>query len=748
MKNFKFSLVFVLLCSHLVTFATVNVSLHIVVNDSISIEKCDLCVSDTSNRVAFFAELSEKHIDFQLQQEGNYTFILTDGPIIVCNQSFVIEGDTTLTLEQEARSINLDEVVIVAQSRPQTTATGQIFKLSDTARKSGDPFKALSEIPLLNVDISGQSVKTNEGDSPVILVNGKFVNSGIAPIDPKFIESVEIVEVVNAKYLQMGVSKIIDIHLKRNVPLYTFVDFRTRHDIPLREGFGAANFEVGTSKYAISGNLSGDYMRNDKVNNAISEASGNNSRDLDLNSKSRSLGYDGQLLLKWIPKPTEYFAGVMKKRMSYNRKKGEGHGVYNNSDYHTEQNNRLDEGGWLGAVYYEHSFNDDSRFSAFAKYNRGKYNEEDRRNDVYSTDVNSDERKYWEFEKSNRNQYTLTIDYDGAEHDYGNISGGNNFVHTNDANYDQTVNPHDKAHVNLVSNYSYASYSKMCKRLFVMGSIGLQYMHIQTNDGSNSWWRPRAVATVGLNLPQSQAVRLIYNLDNELPLSSQLSTFNHSTNPWMKIEGNPYLVPMEKHGVTLMYDKTFSKFTTRLFTEYKQHKNMIEKFITNDGDYSIQSYRNNGSWHNYRVGGIFTFRTNGFRATFRCNWQQEKYYHASSNDIVELGGNLKWDFGKFFVYSDILWKNKSYTAVCQTTYQNPSIAHVQVAWQTTKSLYISAGLPYFWGVRAEKTMTNQGDYSNITKTRFKSSSLRPWILISWTIRKNTSQSIDDRMPNY
>lgn len=76
----------------------------------------------------------------------------------------------------------------------------------------------------------------------------------------------------------------------------------------------------------------------------------------------------------------------------------------------------------------------------------------------------------------------------------------------------------------------------------------------------------------------------------------------------MKIEGNPYLVPMEKHGVTLMYDKTFSKFTTRLFTEYKQHKNMIEKFITNDGDYSIQSYRNNGSWHNYRVGGIFTFQ--------------------------------------------------------------------------------------------------------------------------------------------
>ena len=92
MKNFKFSLVFVLLCSHLVTFATVNVTLHIVVNDSISIEKCNLCVSDISNRVAFFAELSEKHIDFQLQQEGNYTFILTDDRLLFVTRASSLKG--------------------------------------------------------------------------------------------------------------------------------------------------------------------------------------------------------------------------------------------------------------------------------------------------------------------------------------------------------------------------------------------------------------------------------------------------------------------------------------------------------------------------------------------------------------------------------------------------------------------------------------------------------------------------------
>lgn len=281
-----------------------------------------------------------------------------------------------------------------------------------------------------------------------------------------------------------------------------------------------------------------------------------------------------------------------------------------------------------------------------------------------------------------------------------------------------------------------------------MGSVGLQYMHIQTSNGSNSWWRPRAVATVGLRLPEAQSLRFIYNLDNELPRSSQLSTFNHSTNPWLKVEGNPYLVPMEKHALTLMYDKAFSKFNTRLFAEYNQHKNMIEQFITNEGDYSILSYRNNGSWRNYKTGGIVTFRTDNFRATFRFCYQQEKYYHENSEGIVELGGYLRWDFGNFFIYSDISWQDKSYTAISKTKYTNPSIAHVQIAWQATKNLYLSVGLPYFWGTRTEKTTTNQSNYSCMTKTRFKSASLHPWILISWTIRKNANQSIENRMTNY
>lgn len=732
---------------HVNAHASIDVAVNIAVDDSIDINECDLCVSDSSN-VVYFARLSEPFSSFQLSHEGNYSFIITEGPVTVSSQSFFIDRDTTITLNQIVKTVAMNELVVEAQALPKTTATGQIFKLSEKAKKSGDPFRALSEIPLLNVDISGQSVKTNEGDSPLILIDGKYVNSGIAPIDPKFIESVEIVEVVNAKYLQMGVSKIIDIHLKRDVPLYTFIDLRTRHDIPLREGFAGANFEVGTPEFAISGSVSGNYQHNDKVNSTISETSGNNSRNLDFNNKSRMLGYDGLLLFKWVPKKTEYFSGVFRKSMSYNRTDGKGYGTYNSSDYSTTQKNKIDDGGWLGALYYEHTFNDSGSLSAYAKYNRGTYNEDERRNDSYSSEGTPEEQDYWESENSSRDQYTLTIDYNGADHDYGNISFGNNLEYTHDNSYDMTVEPNDKALVNMASNYTYAAYSKMWNKFFAMGSVGLQYMYIQTDNGNNSWWRPRVAATVGLRLPKANTLRLIYNLDNELPNSSQLSTFNNSTNPWLKVEGNPYLIPMEKHGLRLMYDKAFSKFNIRLSAEYNQHKNMIEQYVRNEGDYSIQSFRNNGSWRNYKASGIFMFHTNNFRATLLLGYQREKYYQEKSDGIVEIGGNLKWDFGKFFIYSDISWQNKSYTAISNTKYINPSTAHVQIAWQATKSLYLSLALPYFWGIRTEKTTINQGDYACITKTRFKSSSLRPWLLVSWTIRKNAEQSIENRMSNY
>lgn len=119
----------------------------------------------------------------------------------------------------------------------------------------------------------------------------------------------------------------------------------------------------------------------------------------------------------------------------------------------------------------------------------------------------------------------------------------------------------------------------------------------------------------------------------------------------------------------------------------------------------------------------------------------------SYNHSVGIGGFLRWDFGNFFIYSTIRWRNRTYSPISITKYNNPLDAHVQIAWQPTRQLYVSVALPYYCGTKKDTTITQTGNYSNTVTKEYKSFSLRPWILISWTLRKNAKESIINKMPN-
>lgn len=48
-------------------------------------------------------------------------------------------------------------------------------------------------------------------------------------------------------------------------------------------------------------------------------------------------------------------------------------------------------------------------------------------------------------------------------------------------------------------------------------------------------------------------------MNNSLPPSAYMQRFNTSVDPWVRIEGNPYLVPMRIQTVRLNYDKSLFK---------------------------------------------------------------------------------------------------------------------------------------------------------------------------------------------
>ena len=71
----------------------------------------------------------------------------------------------------------------------------------------------------------------------------------------------------------------------------------------------------------------------------------------------------------------------------------------------------------------------------------------------------------------------------------------------------------------------------------------------------------------------------------------------------------------------------------------------------------------------------------------------------TSRQSTGISGYAIWDFGNFFIYTTISWRNKAYSPIGYTEYRNPTTAHCQLTWQANEHLQLTLGILYFWGIR-------------------------------------------------
>lgn len=216
---------------------------------------------------------SDKKGHFSLSNvpDGNYAIEVTClGYQTVCDSLCITETTKRIYKLEEETKI-LDEVTVVADRSQivRRTANGEVFYLSADAKKMTNPFMALQEIPTIISDVNTSSVKMLNGETPLILINGNMVNSGIGPISPADIESVEVVNSVSARYLQEGVTSILNIKLKKQTKPYLWLEGATRHEIPLDNGFGVGYFEVGNHKVSLYGRAAYHYKYHDDVESLV-----------------------------------------------------------------------------------------------------------------------------------------------------------------------------------------------------------------------------------------------------------------------------------------------------------------------------------------------------------------------------------------------------------------------------------------------------------------------------------------------
>lgn len=729
--------------------STPILKLLIVCEDNEPISKPELLIEQNDSTI-LFSYLDEREKSVPLPAIGQYRIIVSALGYLPFDQTLDIKSDTTLNISMEPKVTQLDEVVITAKSPSKVTATGEVFKLSQKSKALKDPFRALSEIPALSVDIIGQSITTRDGQKPLILIDGRLVNTGISPILPSDIESVEVSEIVTARYLEQGYTKVVNIRLRPDRPLYTYIDARTRHDVPFRQGFAGGNFEFGRSKFAVYGSLFYEYLHNDRTSVKWEEHMDNLAKIREGVQSARFNEVNGDINLKWLPSKDDYFAArfVFKKKTNQSDSHQIGTLSLDNqpiqqSPLSVSQNDRQTDNGILGALFYQHTFKDQSTLDLYAHYNRGTA-------DFYkSTD------ELWEKERSTthiglnsiRNQYTFNADYASGSHSFGSFELGNHLVHTDDQILNVESGPFVKESILQLSNYTFATYQQRWHRFMLMTSVGIQGLFVKASDRKSSYFRPRTSESLVYVIDDKQAIRLSHVLTNSLPSSMQLGTFSTSSNPLLREEGNIHLRPNQKNVLGLSYELSLDKMRLSLSSDQTWIRDIIEPYIYMDGEQYVRSYRNNGTYRCFTFGPLISFQHNNITAMLGSNVMLEHFNEQPKQWSWQVDGNLIWWMkDNLGLTASIKYMPKSYTSISVTHFKNPSVADISLAWYPTDNIQISIGIPYFWGVREQYSIINSAGYYQKVTQQFTSSSLRPFILFSYTLRKHSKLQIRSLMP--
>ena len=295
-----------------------------------------------------------------------------------------------------------------------------------------------------------------------------MVNSGISPILPADIKSVTIEDVVSARYLDQGITKIINIHLRKNRPLYLYAEGRTRHDVPLRNGFAGSNFEIGRSRFAVYGSIFYNYLTNDKTDFENIEKRSGLEKNMSGSSVARKNSLNLDLLMKWVPSENDYFAWKVSNRLSGARKNNSTNGEYVTNSVASQMSSAThmkdDQNGWLGSFYYERTFSDKSNLDVFAYFNHAQACKDER----YSEYTDTEQLSSIVALDNIRNQAAFDVDYIGSAHRYGQIEAGNHLLYTHDNVWDRALEPSALSHVSQTSNYSFLSYSNNWRMFMLM----------------------------------------------------------------------------------------------------------------------------------------------------------------------------------------------------------------------------------------------------------------------------------------
>lgn len=658
-------------------------------------------------------------------------------------------GVSPLMLYMKPRKVTQLNELVVEGDRSKTlnvTSGGLLFYLSPNAKKERDPFKALQEIPLLLSDITNRTVSLISGESPLILIDGKRIHSGIAPILPADIESVEVITSPSARYMKEGVKAIINIKLKRKERTYTWYELATRHEVPIARGFGVGYFEIGNPKYSLYGRLAGDYQHNLDVDKSLTQSNTGYSQQYKEFGRYGGNSVLGELLFKGNPTKDDYFAiqGYANYKKSDSDLDGKGTIDVVGRDaqpYTYETANREKNLVVTGGAYYMHTFDTKSQLEARLYYNFNNSRVSDNRSDFYAgTPVPIVNEHLF---RNKRHSGGFSLDYVNEYRPTSSFSVGASV----DFNRDKIVHalqPYSMFRHNQTGAYAYAGWvNRFFDKVWFNASCGVQALWLGADDFTRSFVFPRVATGINWAINSHNSLNLSYQYTNDAPGINQLLPYNTSTDQTIETVGNPNLGPQHMHYIPLTY--TFYSgnwYITPMVYYCRIDKMFSPAGYTNDEGVFVSTYANLGHFQQSNASLSVNYRLKSGRIMLSGGCTSNYFPGQDRHHAFYVNLYSNYTYKKFYFDLSIGYKNQSINSpINWYRYHSPSTATAQVNYNFTPDFYIGVCLQNIAGSHRATIYTESDSYRQIEKVHRKDLSLNAWVLLRYTFRKNTDRKI-------
>lgn len=651
----------------------------------------------------------------------------------------------TVRLSEASSDVKLGEVTVEADmsGTVKRLANGNRFYLSRKAAAMKDPFMALKEIPVLESDPFNATLKTIGGVTPLILINGVEVNSGIKPIDPKDIESVEVIDAVPARYLVRGIKAIVNIRLRPHRAPYVWTELATRHEMPLRDGFAVGYFEVGNEKLSLYGRASGNYTHHDDSRGEVGRENTGYSQQYGWDKRRDGYYWLGELLFKYIPTASDYLAVQVYEKYDGTKAKTLGNGTYTagaEMPFVLTSADRERSSVFTSSVYYKHTFSKSANLEVIGSYNNNINTLHTLGSERFGDDLRETDSQFDNRRNSGHLDIHFTLDLPN-----GNSLTAGSFTRFKSDRIRLKPDPVFRHH--NYDEYVYAAFTGAAGKFYYLVSAGLQATWLKAGHNSNRYLRPRYVGSATFQANRHNSVQLYYTMSNDAPDASALNPYNTSTDSLVVQRGNPYLVPQIMRNLNLSYTFNTGGLYTTLTTGGHLNTDLVTPsgYTDPEGVYT-STYANAGKYRQLFANFAFSYRFSGDKINARVNghagWARKFYEGFTPKNQFSYGGGVNAWFGKFYFGLNIDFNPKDYADISYTRNLGATSAFTQLNYSITENCYIAVALQGFTGDRRTRQYINNGTFRSVAFTRYSESGFRPWVLLRWNMRKNIKRKIN------